>query len=255
MDLIGTDVARRVNVKPITFNTEMTKALLAGNKTQTRLVITPRKRKIAKQREHRQGDGLWVHGYNEEHIAKREAYGSIKDYSVSPMWIELDAYIKKYAPCKPGDILWVRETWGIDISRGEQRFVYKTSGVIPYLCKKWNPPYRMPKEAARIFLRVVDVKVERLQDITPEDCRAEGLTATAYANFEIPDRIVARNSKLKHFPMDRLVGNETGIISDDSPWWRIWYKILWNSLHVKHGYPWESNPWVWKIEFEKIEKP
>ena len=104
----------------------------------------------------------------------------------------------------------------------------------------------MPKEAARIFLRVVGVSVERLQDITPEDCRAEGITATADMDF---DNI--RCSTLT----EKYIINETGTIDAESPWWKEWFSELWDSINAKSGYPWESNPWVWKISFERTEKP
>ena len=246
-------------MKPIIFSTPMVKAILEGRKTQTRWVVKPRNKRKAKQLEYRQGYGLWVHGYNDKHIAKREAYGSIKDYSVSPMWMDLDVYIRKYAPCKPGDILYVKEAWQ---QCENDSYIFFEDALYKNATMAWpeneliklKSPLFMPKEAARIFLRIDDVRVERLQDITPEDCRSEGITATAYANFEIPAEI-HELKKTSHFPMHRHVGNESGIIDDSSPWWRIWYRCLWDSINAKRGHPWESNPWVFVYTFEKIEKP
>jgi hypothetical protein len=80
----------------------------------------------------------------------------------------------------------------------------------------------MPKEAARIFLKVTDVRVERLQDITEEDAIAEGMSKT------LVDGVVFISAK----------GN---------------FHVLWDSLNIKRGYGWEANPWVWVIEFERVE--
>jgi len=80
----------------------------------------------------------------------------------------------------------------------------------------------MPREAARIFLRVIDVRVERLQEITEEDARAEGCDAN------IPDGV---------------------------PSSIVWFYEIWNRLNARRGYGWDTNPWVWVIEFERTEAP
>ena len=96
-------------MKPVIFSGEMVKAILEGRKTQARVAIKPRDKEKAKLLRDKLC-GPWKPGYNDEHIVMHEANGRIKDYTVSLMWMDLDAYIRNYAPYKSGDILWVRET-------------------------------------------------------------------------------------------------------------------------------------------------
>ena len=118
---------------------------------------------------------MWINNYdNGGEIAE-----SIKDYSVSPCWQRMDDYIKKYVP-NVGDVLYVRETWGRQTRHGGIFTVYKAdnlnaknydtnaSGSYETGNVKWLPSVHMRKAAARIFLKVIDVRVERLQDITDE---------------------------------------------------------------------------------------
>lgn len=94
---------------------------------------------------------------------------------------------------------------------------------------KWHPSLHMPKDAARIFLRVTNVRVERLQDITVEDALAEGM-----------DKYIRLNGEL----------DENSIITS--------FIGIWNSTIKKSDldrYGWNANPWVWVIEFERCEKP
>ena len=244
MGLEDTGAARRANVKPIIFSAEMTKAILEGRKTQTRRVVKPKLK-----------DSDFDYYRRENRIKEKVMIGNgFNSYCKEYVWHEL--------PYKPGDVLWVREAWcevpyETECIKSGDGFLcvpkkaYKADSKIDFT-GIWKSPIHMPKEAARIFLRVVDVRVERLQNITPEDCRAEGLTATAYANFEIPKEM-HELKKPPHFPMHRHVGNESGIISDDSPWWRLWFRHLWDSINSKRGFAWESNPWVWVCTFEKTE--
>lgn len=195
------------NAKPILFNTEMVQAILDGRKTVTR-------RKIDR-------DII--------NFCDVEVDGTLLDYQnchgdfINP--IDLCRY-------KVGDILYVRETWsihecvkcqaGIPALGGECKceYVYRASyGATDF---RWKPSIHMPKEAARIFLKVTDVRVERLQDITEEDAIAEGMSKT------LVDGVVFISAK----------GN---------------FHVLWDSLNIKRGYGWEDNPWVWVIEFERVD--
>lgn len=140
-------------------------------------------------------------------------------------------------PYKPGDILYVRETWRAkkaSYAPGYCEIEYKAGGeeaftkiiAVPTTKAEWKPSIHMPKEAARIFLRVTDVRVERLQNITLEQIDAEGCKEYAYSA-------------------------ETGELQLSKP---TWFQILWDST-VKykeiHLYGWDANPWVWVIEFER----
>ena len=123
---------------------------------------------------------------------------------------------------EPGDILWVKETWGIGI-QAAGGVIYKAdyAGKPPPLAEgyKWKSSMVMPREVARIFLRVTDARMERLQDISERDAIAEGLTdATRYTPRENIARFVA----------------------------------FWDGFNVKRGYGWGTNPWVWAYTFERV---
>lgn len=208
--------------KPILFNTEMVQAILEGRKTVTRRIIKPQPVLEG---------GFWKLG---------GAGWSNNIKTVYP--IPCHSLYNK-APYKPGDILYTRETWReqpvgedghieieykADFNEGELACYGRRGGWAP---RNWEPSIHMPKELARIFLKVTDVRVERLQDIDNREC---------YNNF-------ARE----------------GISTDDLPWGETKYSIhmrtdfinLWNST-VKNldQYGWDANPWVWVIDFERVEE-
>lgn len=133
---------------------------------------------------------------------------------------------------QPGDILYVRETWkkapnGYDYYESWQR-----NDIADIT--KWKPSIHMPKEAARIWLKVTDVKVERLQNITEDGSKAEG---------------AIDNRGFIHSPDDEYDRIHTA---------REHFIEIWNSTIKKSDferYSWDANPWVWVIEFERCEKP
>lgn len=189
------------NAKPILFNTEMVQAILESRKTVTR-------RKIDR---------------DITNFCDVEVDGTLLDYQnchgdfINP--IDLCRY-------KAGDILYVRETFN-NTETDTVLYAADKDFIDFYLFMeseiKWKPSIHMPKEAARIFLKVTDVRVERLQDITEEDAITEGMSKT------LVDGVVFISAK----------GN---------------FHVLWDSLNIKRGYGWDTNPWVWVIEFEKINK-
>lgn len=131
-------------------------------------------------------------------------------------------------PYKRGDHLWVRETWNRiwRFDEGEI-FIYKADNNATPL--RWKPSIFMPKEAARIWLEVVNVRVERVRDITEEDAIAEGVVAPfRVCSFEDRD-------------------------SDEPFGYRYGFSTLWDSINAKRGYSWIVNPYVWPLEFKKIE--
>ena len=170
-----------MNIKPILFNTEMVKAILAGKKTVTRRVIKPQPRQ-GEEKPHRLPSGCWFF-----EIPSRR-FPCTPDVSVGPYW----------PPCQPGDILYVRETWAhpsaAEIANGAdpEMYLYKADPLHRAAWDKWRPSIHMPKEAARIFLRVTDVRVERLQDITEEGKLAEGAPRGygQYNFYELWDRTI-----------------------------------------------------------------
>lgn len=231
-----------MSVKPILFNTEMVRAILDGRKTCTRRVIKP------------QPDEKHIYplGYVTDSTEKKNVgcFGfGIDEYSGSVQ------YAKQ--PYHPGDILYVRETWqcwrahryeatadirfragGDDVrlqfANGStdsidrydfDTFVHKWFSHN----REWKPSLFMPKEAARIWLKVTNVRVERLQEITIDEIRREGLEP----RFKVKDKFsgdIARGRFLE----------------------------LWNSTIKKSDldrYGWDVNPFVWVVSFERCEKP
>lgn len=238
-------------VLPILFNTDMVRAILDGRKTVTRRIVKPAN-PFRNKEGYCQGDGLWIDGYNKND----KPNGHIKDYNVSSCWMPKKYYIEKYAPYHIGDILYVRETWcwkpcwdcgmdteGHNCCNKSAHKIYnhdmKEYGCYGYRADQdnnvypsdgaWRPSIHLPKEAARIWLKVTDVRVERLQDIDGRGVLKEGL-----------------NSHV-HPQADYFDGNQ-----------REMFEKLWNSTLKKPDlglYGWDANPWVWVIEFERCEKP
>lgn len=165
-----------MSVKPILFNTEMVQAILDGRKTVTRRVIKPQP----------------IYNEHEGFEWRGGAYG----LSLPPT-LDGAAYNFRCAcPYQPGDILYVRETWQYvyDMDDFDQiieetgRYVYCADNPMPFSYwvdsttgghkdyMPWRPSIHMPKEAARIWLKVTDVWLERLQDITKEQAGKEGVS-------------------------------------------------------------------------------
>lgn len=196
-------------MKPILFSTERVNAILDGRKTQTRRVIKPQPSSGIRK-------SVFVKSGLEDGHGRE-----IKS---------------RY---QPGDILWVRETWA-EVSSGiiEYKATYKEpytgSAEIDHIGNKikWRPSIFMPREAARIFLKVTNVRVERVQDITEEDAKAEGC-------ITFMEKIGDGKSK------DVL---EFDLTARDA------FVELWNNINAKRGYSWDTNPWVWVYEFERISK-
>ena len=199
-------------MKPILFNTEMVKAILDGRKTVTRRLVKFDKFTC------------------EEDI--NNGYAGKCALSIG-VFNHLSSRISKDAPCRVGDVLYVRETycdrWLPDgFLEGNERYGYKAYGEPSWgywgndnqgKNDVWIPSIHMPKEAARIFLKVTDVRVERLHEMRNSDARKEGMEHEIY-------------------PLGQFIN-------------------LWNSLIKKQDidkYGWNANPFCWVIEFEWISK-
>ena len=204
--------------KPILFNTDMVRAILDGRKTVTRRVL-----------KNQDPNRIFNFDYVLDKNSVIYAVDLYCDNGNNGYWT-----LENKAPYFEGDILYVRETFAnLTRSDGTYKYVYKSTDEYPfgekYIVKfKWHPSIHMPKEAARIFLRVTNVRVERLQDITPEQIDAEGCKEYAY------------NVK-------------TGKLLPSKP---TWFKIIWDSTIKKSDiakYGWTANPYVWVIEFERID--
>ncbi len=219
-------------IKPILFNTEMVRAILGGRKTCTRRLVNPQPDK----------KHTFPLGFVTDSTEKKEVgyFGfGINEYGSSIQYAK--------PPYQPGDILYVRETWerfecwncdgderGNCPKEPKKSVLDKTYGCYMYRATdeisgdaKWHPSIHMPKEAARIWLKVTDVRVERLQEITAEQIGREGV------EVEYPHVL---NGEEKRYA----------------------FSTLWNSTIKKSdldSYGWNANPWVWVIEFERCEKP
>lgn len=225
-------------MKPILFNTDMVRAILEGRKAVTRRVVKPQpKSHIAYAC---MGDGLGKWGY-----PGKDAWKYWDDESFRlPDGISQDELKRRWTPpCNTGDILYVRETWSFDTGDdgdeiGTGYFAYKADDLHHPDCK-WRTSIHMPKEAARLFLRVKSVLVERLQDITEEQARAEGA---------IPFCISVDSEDT---PDSERTWHEVGPAIPD--FIRIWDSTIRPDDLFLYG--WDANPWVWVIEFERCEKP
>ena len=241
-------------IKPILFNTEMVRAILEGKKTCTRRLVNPQPKSKLCYTFAGSDSGTWGYPNRTAHEIWGEEFklpNDITEEELSKRW---------NPPYHTDDILYARETWqcwrahryeatadirfragGDDVrlqfANGNtdsiNRLDYDTF-VHKWFSHngEWKPSLFMPKEAARIWLKVTDVRVERLQDITEDGAKAEG------ANFK-NGKNVGFEEKMNRTAIER-------------------FTEIWNSTIKKSDidrYGWDANPWVWVIEFEQCEKP
>lgn len=196
--------------RPILFSTEMVRAILDGRKTMTRRVV-----KFPSVPEWHDWD------YDPYEIVERWPY---RHYQSKDK--ENNSALKSpYGQI--GDVLWVRETYEIYQGKYKEHHgmvIYKASEKVSIEDgnkfgekPKWKPSIFMPRSASRISLRITNIRVERLNDITPNDCVQEG-TPDIHKNWDSGDVKIAK------------------------------FIDLWESINGKDS--WEQNPWVWVIEFE-----
>jgi len=201
--------------RPILFNAPMVRALLNGSKTQTR--------RIVKQKLMQLGDGDW-HSFDHKGL----------NYRVNARHTTVGAWANLLQFCpygQPGDQLWVREAWRTvaeadplppRLMTAAYRIWFEADSPHQPGYGKYRPSMFMPRWASRIQMEIVSVRVERLQDISEADALAEGIT---YA---------------------QLPGNQ----QDDAKA-ITWYRGLWETINGTGS--WEANPWVWCINFRRIE--
>ena len=207
-------------MKPIIMSTEDVRSLLDGRKTMARKAI-----KFP-------GD-YFVHRYDgpEDNGMHLFAWGHVMPtLHVQVMGVKqtggvtfCDGYYEVKAPCQPGDVLWVRETF----ARHNKGIAYKADSdkrKIKILKGFWEPPLHMPREAARLFLRVTDVRVERVQNIAEKDAESEGFRTECGPLSSCPTCNVSEFHK------------------------------TWDARNAKRGYGWDTNPFCWVIEFKRVEK-
>ncbi|MFB4877829.1 hypothetical protein ACE3LA_17165 [Enterobacter hormaechei subsp. xiangfangensis] len=208
------------------FNGEMVRAILDGRKTQTRRIINPQPEATLSG----SLSGKWLNRPLNGLLLPK-----IEDIAIHcPFGVV-------------GDRIWVRETWArYNIDQNSHDIAYRATTPADWPEEgRWRPSIHMPRWASRIMLEITDVRVERLQDISEEDAKAEGLAEItkdgSLFKFGIPDR-------------DGYPG------ADDNGWpWTEWernpvdaYCKLWQSIYGEES--WQANPWVWVIEF-KVASP
>ncbi len=219
-----------IKERPILFSAPMVRAILEGRKTVTRRAVKSTKAHADGFMMLDHGNGWWP-------------YNAFGDFTSDHEGME---YPIACPYGKPGDRLWVRETWycshseaqkgpylqpadmlDLDQAREDGDLVYAADGLNPYEQDQptWKPSIHTPRWVSRILLEITDVRVERLQDISRADIRAEGLQCPP----------------------------ELG--SDDvSPNYRDWYPAAWRELweSINGDDSWTANPWVWVVEFKRV---
>jgi len=187
--------------RPILFNTEMVRAILEDRKTQTRRLV--------------------------KGLPLAEPWFTVEDGK--PMMCDENGEwypAERFSVVQPGDILWVRETWAKDVGRYMYRANYSDTEKFYMNGREirmvWSPSIHMPRKAARLFLLVKDVRCERLQDMTVEDCALDG-------GFCM--------DAVKVIGVERLFG-------------KLWDSTI-KKADIPH-YGWDANPWVWVCEFKRI---
>lgn len=218
--------------KPMLFNTQMVRAIMAGKKTMTRRLINPQPQARLCYIYAGKDCGKWCY-------ASKDAQKHWGEAFLIPTDVSCEEQERVWSPpvCV-GDILWVRETWSTTEKcglypnwpiEGPPRYIYKADDPDCDAAKsaRWYPSIHMPKAAARIFLRVQSVSCRRIQEISTEECIRGGIDENVL----------------------KACGEE---LTRDS------FRILWDStikMSDRPQYGWNANPWVWVITFEQCEKP
>ena len=231
---------------PIIFSGEMVRAILAGWKTQTRRIIKP-------QLEHwpETENGWEWNGHTPKDRKKHGACctNGVSGYEEVKRFFSI--FMQKSCPYGvPGDRLWVREKWrpvfgilrqpwekygneyGVQYADISEPFVTENAKK-PFNPDKqfnWSPSIHMPRWASRILLEVTGVRVERVQDISREDAKEEGIWPSPLDGLEHAG--------------GRKFGNAEKA-----------FQFLWGSINEKRGYGWDVNPWIWVVEFKVVGNP
>lgn len=208
---IAKPIVSGCRARPILFSTPMVQAILEGRKTQTRRGVKFPKDFVG-------GNAIFDNQPFGLKYESTDFLGCLK--RLFPKW-------------QIGDVLWVRETWTLS----ELNIKYRADGEFNQedyelgVVNKWKPSIFMPREAARIFLKVTNIRVERLQDITEEDAVNEGISFNS-------------NSIQSGYGVSGSTVHVSAISA---------FKALWQKINGVES--WDENPWLWVIEFETCERP
>lgn len=264
-----------MKIKPILFNTEMVKAILAGRKLQTRRIVK------------------YSHGEVFD-LASWFDYNKNSDREPLCFWFDVIGKFGSTYDCiepyaRAGDILYVRETWNygyvetsdaeyshevwfeeIDYKeRGNESFIdyishfyYKADDEGSDIGMTWRPSIHMPKEAARIFLKVTKVHVEKLQDISEYEAQLEGVRYTDFGMYTPSWKASIDGGQTFHasrpihysgYHVKDVTNPEQCYPTAKSAFANLWNSTLKKSVRDKYGF--EANPLVWVYTFERCEKP
>lgn len=225
-----------MKVAPMIFNTDMVRSLMAGDKTVTRRPIySPAKNLHALGHcciQHREAGDEW---YKDRVWSMRTKSGAWGDYTHEDFM--------KFSPCKIDDLIYVRETFRLfnhsDECGCSDYCSCPPSGTPVYFAtcggdseSKWKPSIHMPRAASRLTLKVTDVRIERVQDITEEQCWKEGVEHID-GQFDIHQ-------------LSEMAKTFDGTFEDA----KALFACLWDSIYQN----WKENPYVWVIEFEVIHQ-
>ncbi|WP_312112024.1 hypothetical protein [Pantoea septica] len=234
--------------RPIIFNADMVRAVLNGSKTQTRRVIqSAAKNMQARGHEvisHRAPGDKW---YGDYVYSMRDRSGVWQDFTN-------EQFLAKCPFGAVGDRLWVRETFAT-LEPGSYEPVTPCDGyaqVVRYAASdrlansdrdvrgfNWRPSIHMPRWASRITLEITGVRVERLQDISHRDACREGLFREEY------------NWRENEFPLDDIAYRTSPTAKTRFSCPKQCFQELWESIYKPES--WQANPWVWVIEFRRVE--
>jgi len=227
---------QKIKFRPILFSTPMVQALLENRKTMTRRTKGLEKFNLSPDRFRYDGT-LKVKGSEKlshamEHLDEKGK--------------ETERYFEVIPAYEVGDVLWVRETfYKTTVPELNGSFYYKAS-IDEGWDLKWKPSIFMPKEACRIFLKIKAIRVERLQDISEEDCKNEGvqLLVNTYGSVQF---VLGKDNNALSF-----LENDTKKWTSHDIWKAHWAE-LWCKINGRSS--WDANPFVFVYEFEQIEKP
>ena len=224
---------------PILFSTPMVQALLDGRKTQTRRVVKPQ----SNQRD-------WL----TDSLLNSATITLIGNSNSNGFGVQLGHPLGgplAFINCpygQPGDVLWVRETWAPIMDINDRKLLPDTYCFAADLdgspvAWDWKPNIHMPKKACRLFLKVKSVRVERLQEISQNDCVSEGIEQLLMSRMQLAS---AGSKRWRNYSKKPELFNEAV-----KPYQS--FCTLWQSINGPES--WDANPWVWVVEFERTEKP
>lgn len=213
-----------MKIRPILFSTPMVQAILEGTKNQTRRIVKNNNSLYASKFSELDFNDAFVEGFN------------LSDKCLKAKHLLNDTRQLILSKIETGDIFWVRETWQYSDDL-EHPYLYKQKELGEWLPEyfkrmKWKPSIFMPKEACRNFLEVTNVRVEKLNDITEEDAKSEGIKV-----YKLEEEYHDYN------------GSGCGCYATA----KGSFFSLWNSINGKNS--WKANPWVWVYDFKRVEKP